>query len=260
MSDTTGSAPPAEKPPRSRPRQMPMNRPFRDRTLAEAEGVNPHVALHRELPEVIPAEDAERWRGRWVEAFDTPGPLHLEIGSGNGFYLSGMAAQEPDLRWLGLELRFKRVVIAARKLQAAKLTNARLVRFDAFNLARVFAEGELSGVHINHPDPWAKDRQAHRRLISEPVLTQLASYVRPGGELRLKTDFYPHVEALLAYVASPAGAPWTVLGTSHDILHDGAPWANDVCTNYQRKFNEKGLPVYAARLRRAAVPRPAEGG
>ena len=243
---------PADEVPAAGPRRrtMPLNRPFRDRTVAEAEGVNPHVALHRELPEVIPAEEAEQWRGHWEDAFGSPGPVHLEIGSGNGFYLSGMAAKNPELRWLGLELRFKRVVIAARKLQAAKLQNARLVRFDAFNLARLFAEGDLAGVHINHPDPWAKDRQAHRRIISEPVLAQLAGFVRPGGELRLKTDFRPHVEALLECVATLQGRPWRLLGTSDDILHLGAPWPDDVCTNYQRKFNEKGLPVYGAWLRR----------
>ncbi len=234
--------------PRTRVRQQPLNRPFRDRTVAEAEGVNPHVALHRTMSQVIPAETAEGFRGRWEEAFASPGPVTLEIGSGNGFYLSGMAAKHPEQRWLGLELRFKRVVLAARKLEAAGVDNARLVRFDAYNLARLFAPGDLAGVHINHPDPWAKDRQAHRRLISAPVLTQLAEFVRIGGELRLKTDFRPHVDALLALAAETGWAP---VETSDDVLRDGAPWANDVCTNYQRKFNEKGLPVYAVWLRRA---------
>ena len=260
----TEPADPADAPMAPRPaaaqarrqRIQPLNRPFRDRTVAEAEGVNPHVALHRELPDVIPAENAASFRGRWADAFASPGPVILEIGSGNGFYLSGMAAQRPELRWLGLELRFKRVVLAARKLQVAGLTNGRLVRFDAYNLDRIFSAGELAGVHINHPDPWAKDRQAHRRIISLPILSQLAGFVRSGGELRLKTDFKPHIEALLECVdqlrlaAGEATAPWSVIGTSDDILHTGAPWSNDVCTNYQRKFNEKGLPVYGAWLRR----------
>ena len=79
-------------------KQIPLNRPFRDRTALEAEGINPYVASHLEFPEIIPAEQAEGWKGRWPEAFGTPGPVHLEIGSGNGFYLSGMAAAHPELR------------------------------------------------------------------------------------------------------------------------------------------------------------------
>lgn len=235
-------------------KQIPMNRPFRDRTATEAEGINPYVAIHREFPEIIPAEQAESWRGRWAEAFGVDGPVHLEIGSGNGFYLSGMAAAHPEILWLGLEIRFKRVVIAARKLQAGQIRNARLLRFDAFNLQRVFADGDLAAVHINHPDPWPKDKQAHRRIISPPVLTQLTGFVRPGGELRLKTDFRPHVDALLECVTSDAHpelrAGWSVLGTSDSVRQHGAPWPNDVRTNYQRKFEDKGLPVYAAWLRR----------
>ena len=49
-------------------KQIPLNRPFRDRTALEAEGVNPYVASHLEFPEIIPAEQAEGWRGRWPEA------------------------------------------------------------------------------------------------------------------------------------------------------------------------------------------------
>lgn len=240
-------------------KQIPLNRPFRDRTALEAEGINPYVASHLEFPEIIPAEQAEGWKGRWPEAFATPGPVHLEIGSGNGFYLSGMAAAHPELRWVGLEIRFKRVVLAARKLQAAKLNNAKLLRFDAFNLQRVFADGDLAAVHINHPDPWPKDKQAHRRLISPPVLAQLTRFVRSGGELRLKTDFRPHIDALIESVTSATVAAefpdlqgaWTVLGTSDSVREQGAPWSNDVRTNYQRKFEDQGLPVYAAWLRRS---------
>ncbi len=234
-------------------KEMPLNRPFRDRTLTEAVGVNPYVAIHREFPEIIPAENAERWRGAWSGAFSTPGPVHLEIGSGNGFYLAGMAAANPDIRWLGLELRFKRVVIAARKLRVAGIENAKLVRFDAFNLPRLFAPGDLHGVHINHPDPWAKDSQAHRRLISAPVLSQLAGFVRQGGELRLKTDFHPHIDALVDCIATMEGRPWTLVATSENVTTLGAPWPGDVCTNYQRKMNERGMPVFAAWARRSTL-------
>ncbi len=35
-----------------------------------------------------------------------------------------------------------------------------------------------------------------------------------------------------------------------DVAGDGAPWEGDVTTNYQSKFNKKGEPVYAVRVRR----------
>jgi len=210
--------------------------------------LNPYVAEHAELPHVVRAEDAPGWRGRWSEIFGRTAPLHLEIGSGNGFYLSGMAAAHPEADWLGLEIRYKRVVLAARKLERAGLANARVLRWDAFQVDSLFEPGSLAGVHVNHPDPWPRRTQSWRRLIGRPFVEVAARLLAPGGELRLKTDFPPHVDALLA---SLPGLPLELVGRSEDVRAQGAPWADEVRTNYQRKFDERGVPVLAVRLRRA---------
>lgn len=213
--------------------------------------LNPYVAGHRELPEVVPASDAPGFRGRWGAAFGREAPLHLEVGSGNGFYLSGMAARHPEVNWLGLEIRFKRVVLAAKKIQAAALPNARVVRYDAFVLGDLFTPQSLAGVHVNHPDPWPKRATAHRRLVGRAFLEMVTPLVVPGGELRLKTDFAPHVAALLEALD---GLPWIVRGVRTDVRAQGAPWGEDVVTNYQRKFDERSLPVHAAWLLRLDRP------
>ena len=54
----------------------------------------------------------------------------------------------------------------------------------------------------------------------------------------------------MALVKAMEGRPFTLVGRSDDVARDGAPWPDDVVTNYQRKFNERGLPVYALWLRR----------
>lgn len=209
--------------------------------------LNPYVEAHRALPNVVPATEAPAWKGRWHERFGREAPLHLEVGSGNGFYLSGMAALHPEWNWLGLEIRFKRVVLAATKLQRAGLENGRVTRWDAFRLDDLFLPGSLAGIHVNHPDPWPKRKQTWRRLIARPFAETAARLLAPGGELRLKTDFPPHVEALLEAVA---GLPLQVVGRSGDIRGHGAPWADEVTTNYQRKFDVRGIPVHALLLRR----------
>jgi tRNA (guanine-N7-)-methyltransferase len=223
--------------------------PFRDR-LPEYfphPDVNPYVEEHRGLANVVPASEAAGWRGRWHELYGRAAPLHLEIGSGNGFYLSGMCALHPGQDWLGLEIRFKRVVLAARKLEVRGLPNGRVTRYDATRLEDLFVPGSLAGIHINHPDPWPRGRQAWRRLIGPAFAQTAAGLLAPGGELRLKTDFAPHVGALLQAVE---GLPFEVLGRCEDLRVDGAPWPDEVTTNYQRKFDERGVPVLAAWLRR----------
>ncbi len=211
-------------------------------------GINPYVATHREFgDELLPASDAKQWRGRWAEYFGREAPLHLEVGSGNGFYLSGMAELHPECDWIGIEIRFKRVVLVARKLRAAGLTNARIARYDARALDELFEPGSLAGVHINHPDPWERESKRHHRLIDRPFLELLTRLCAPGAELRLKTDFGPHVKALLA---AASGLPWETAGVTADVDASGPPWPDDVVTNYQRKARLRGVPVHAALLRR----------
>lgn len=210
--------------------------------------LNPYVREHLDFgPEVLSATQARDHAHHWDGLFGRTAPLHLEIGSGNGFYLSGMAALHPEADWLGIEIRYKRVVIAARKLRAGALGNARIARFDGWAIAELFAPGSLAGIHINHPDPWPRRSQEHRRLIGPPLAEQAAQLLAFGGEVRLKTDFAPHVEALLAAIA---GLPFLVAGRSEDVRRHGAPWPDEVRTNYQRKFDERGLPVHALWLTR----------
>lgn len=210
---------------------------------------NPYLSLHAELGRpAMTSEDAAACRGRWHEEFGREAPLHVEIGSGNGFFLSGMAARHPELNWLGVEIRFKRVVLTARKLLKANAEGwSRITRYDGNALPDLLRPGEVAAFYLNHPDPWPKRQQAHNRMICGDWLDMIGTLLRPGGDLKVKTDHLVNVTAL---VKAMEGRPFTLVGRSDDVARDGAPWPDDVVTNYQRKFNERGLPVYALWLRR----------
>ena len=75
------------------------HRPFREKVHGRPlrTEVNPYVVLHEEFgPPVVTADAAFTWNGRWAECFERDAPLHVEVGSGNGFFLAGMAARHPD--------------------------------------------------------------------------------------------------------------------------------------------------------------------
>lgn len=233
-----------------RPDQRPA---FTDRKPEDfsRQDVNPYVRSHREFgQEILPGSDAPQWKGRWHEHFGRSAPLHLEIGSGNGFYLSGMAELHPEADWIGVELRFKRVELVARKLRAANLMNARIIRYDARSLEDILEPGSLAGIHVNHPDPWERESKRHHRLIGPEFVALAARLAAPGAEFRLKTDFGPHVKALVA--AATEADLWDVVGTRNDVDTEGNLWPDDVVTNYQRKARVRGVPVFAALLRRTA--------
>ncbi len=209
---------------------------------------NPYVVSHREFgPELIAADQAQAQKGDWTGLFGRDAPLELELGAGNGQYIARMARLHPERDWLGLELRFKRVEVAARKVRAAGVRNAKIVRYNWFFLHEIFRDATVAGLHIHHPDPWSHHSQAHHRIIDADFVALAERLVVPGGTWRTKTDFAPHVDRLLD-LAGPSA--FEVLDVRRDIVTDGAPWPDEVETNYQRKCREQGRPVLAIWLRR----------
>lgn len=225
---------------------------------------NPHVAGHLTFGRpVIPAHEAWPLRGRWSEEFGREAPLHVEIGSGNGFFLRGLTERHPDWNVIGIEIRFKRVMFCGKKLSEAGLTNGRILRYHAAFLDDLFEPGTLSGLYVNHPDPWPKERHEKNRLISRWFLDDVAHFLKPGGVFRLKSDHHPNVarvEPLLN--AGPEGEPlpplpFTVRGVTYDLHGEGAPWDDDIETNYQKKKVAEGCTIAAIALERTEGPWPA---
>lgn len=233
--------------------KRPVDGPFRFRGKRPDEyplpDLNPHMKLHYELvPPVVVAEEAPNFRGRWGDAFPEPDlPVHLEIGPGNGFYLAGMADRHPEFNWVGVEIRYKRVVLVAKKIIAAGVSNARVARYDAWQLDDLFEPGELSGLHINFPDPWKREINAKHRLVNAELVSWAASVLRPGGVVRIKSDHRPNVAR---FVDAATDHPFSMVSFIDDIGRNGAPWPDDLVTNYQSKFIARGEPIFAAMLTR----------
>ena len=207
--------------------------------------LNPFMRTHREFgPPALPANRAQEAEGDWDTIFGRTAPLHVEIGSGNGFWITHMAGLHPEWNMLGVEIRFKRVVLVAKKLRAAGVSTARILRYDAFVMEEILPAGGIAGLYVNHPDPWPKDRQAKHRLLARPFGEMVTRLLEPGARLRIKTDGGTYIDE---FAAAIEGLPLNIVGESRDIKRDGTPWPedDDRVTNYQRKFYKMGLPVYA---------------
>ena len=230
---------------------------FVDRVDYPRMDANPFVISHREYgPPLLTATDAQGFRGRWDECFGRPGELHLEIGCGNGFFLAEIARRNPDWNVLGIEIRYKRTVLCAKKIDNAGVKNARIARYHAAFLDDLFGPGELSGIYVNHPDPWPKERHEKNRLISRWFLEDVVTLLRPGGWFRLKSDFEDNIGRVPSLLTADGEGnpkprlPLEISGRSDDIITGPAPWPDDIETNYQSKFRKRGLPVYAIELLR----------
>ncbi len=219
--------------------------------------INPYLIQHRAfgLP-LLPGSEAWPLRDRWAEHFGREAPLHLEIGSGNGFFLTELAERQPDWNLVGLEIRYKRVVLCAMKLRKAGVTHARIVRYHAGYLDDLFRPGSLDGLYVNHPDPWPKEKHEKNRLISRWFLEDAARLLKPGARFRLKSDFHDNIDRLPRLLAADGDGnplpalPFRVLGVSHDVDGVGAPWPADIETLYHRKMRRLGYKIAAIEVER----------
>jgi tRNA (guanine-N7-)-methyltransferase len=129
----------------------------------------------------------------------------LEIGFGNGENLVALAAAHPQVDYLGVEVHRPGVGRLLLSIESLGLANVRAIRHDAVEvLHHQIVAGSFDEILILFPDPWHKKRHHKRRLIQAPFVELAASRLKPGGVLRLATDWQPYAEQMLDVLsASP---------------------------------------------------------
>ncbi|ANR70672.1 tRNA (guanosine(46)-N7)-methyltransferase TrmB [Selenomonas sp. oral taxon 126] len=182
--------------------------------------------------------DWTAFTGHWSETFGREASLHVEIGVGKGDFLTELAAQSPDVNYVGLEMQQGVLYFAARKAAERGLKNLRLVVFDAARLTELFAPREVDRIYLNFSDPWPKARHAKRRLTSPLFLARYRTVLKADGELRFKTDNMGLFDYSLETMAAQG---WHLSDVTHDLHALGE--ADNIMTEYERKFSARGAKI-----------------
>ena len=106
----------------------------------------------------------EQYKGKWHEVFENNQPLHIEIGTGKGRFITEMARANPKINYMGIELYESVIVSALDRLIEADLPNVKLLNVNAIDLAKYFTKNDVDHVYLNFSDPWPKTRHEKRRL------------------------------------------------------------------------------------------------
>jgi tRNA (guanine-N7-)-methyltransferase len=165
-------------------------------------------------------------------AFGRAAPLVVEIGFGMGSATAAVATAAPQLSFLGIEVHPPGVGALLQRIDAAGLSNVRIVQHDAVEvLERMVAAASLAGINIFFPDPWHKKRHHKRRLVQPEFVRLLADRLAPGGTLHCATDWQPYAEQMLA-----------VLSAEPQLLNTaGAGFAPRPSSRPLTKFEHRGL-------------------
>ncbi len=195
-----------------------------------------YIAQHQDI--VVP--NPEDYKGKWAEVFGNQNPLHIEVGTGKGQFVLGMAQQNPHINYIGIELFDSVIVKAVEKIIAAdQPANLRLLKVNGAELLKYFNKGDVDRVYLNFSDPWPKTRHAKRRLTHEGFLKLYEEVLVDNGEIHFKTDNRGLFEFSLVSM-NHYGMRLNYVSLD---LHAEMPEDN-VMTEYEQKFSAKGQPIY----------------
>ena len=178
--------------------------------------------------------------------FDENRPVCLEIGCGKGNFAVGMAQKYPDVNFIAMERVSDVCCIALEKAMAAKnertTDNLRFLIGDAKLLAENVLHHSLDGIYLNFSDPWPKAGHAKRRLTHRSFLEIYKNLLKEDGILRFKTDNVGLFDFSLEEFEAFGGK---ILWQTRD-LHASEKNADNVMTEYEKNFSEKGFSICSA--------------
>ncbi|ANC24360.1 TPA: tRNA (guanosine(46)-N7)-methyltransferase TrmB [Streptococcus pyogenes] len=190
---------------------------------------NPHYVI-------LNPEDA---KGRWHDVFGNDRPIHIEVGSGKGGFITGMALKNPDINYIGIDIQLSVLSYALDKVLASEVPNVKLLRVDGSSLTNYFEDGEVDMMYLNFSDPWPKTKHEKRRLTYKDFLDTYKRILPEHGEIHFKTDNRGLFEYSLASFSQYGMTLRQIWLDLHASNYEG-----NVMTEYEEKFFNKGQVIY----------------
>lgn len=174
--------------------------------------------------------------------------LCLEIGCGKGNFAVGTAAKNTDCNLIAMERARDVCCLALEKAMAqkeARPDNLRFIIGDADDLEEWFPEHCIDVLYLNFSDPWPKSGHAKRRLTHRNYLAKYKKLLKEGGLLIFKTDNVGLFDfSLEEFTEFGLKVEWITRD-----LHNSDRAEENVMTEYEKNFSEKGFTINSAIVR-----------
>lgn len=179
--------------------------------------------------------------------FENDAPLELEVGCGSAEFLCALAAQEPAVNFVGIDIARKPLEKAVENAAALALDNIRLIYGNFAQMYPLLEPRSLQRVYVHFPDPNMRPKFRSRRIISPTFLDAMYAALVPGGTLSVMTDH----EAFFLEMLTILEADCRFEKTHTERYLVGFEPA--VKSRFQRIWEGHGLPILRCELRKRSA-------
>jgi len=185
-----------------------------------------------------------KYRGNWnKQVFYNNNPIVVELGCGKGEYSFTMAKENPNINYVGIDIKGARFWKGAKMALENKLDNIIFLRTQIELIGKIFDENEVSEIWITFPDPQIKLKREKHRLVNLNFIEIYKNILVQDGVINLKTDS----EFLHGYMLGLIGASKSLklIYSNHDIYNNsGSPkYVTEIKTFYELKFLKENKPI-----------------
>ncbi|PWA42220.1 phosphoglycerate kinase [Artemisia annua] len=202
----------------------------------------------RKLPGLMALDKGYPYRIDWHAIYDDPAkPLLVDIGSGNGLFLFGMASKRKDMNFLGLEMNGKLVKRCLEAVHQSGLKNGYFIETNATSTFRSIVSGypgKLAFASIQCPNPDFNKPEHRWKMVQRSLIEAIEDLLSSDGKVFLQSD----IEA----VALRMKQQFLKYGNGKFIIDHQEEWLMEnpfgVQSDWEQHVLRRGAPMYRLML------------
>ena len=190
--------------------------------------------------------------GKWSQDyFNNDNPIVVELGCGKGEYTVGLAQRNPNINYIGVDIKGARMYIGAKKALQLDLKNVAFLRTKVDFITDSFEKDEVDEIWLTFSDPQRK--KPNKRLTAKPFIERYRKILKTGGFIHLKTDssilFEYSEEQIKEYKYPHEIISWNIYEDLHLLGSDEERETLQIRTHYEKLFTAKGSIIKYAKFR-----------
>lgn len=171
----------------------------------------------------------------WSDWFACPQPIEVDLGAGDGGFISERAKNHPHVNFLAVERLLGRARKIDRKARRLAPENLRVVRMETlYTIKWLIPPHSVQTFYLLFPDPWPKKKHHKHRIIRGEFLGALEQALEPGGALFAATDHAEYFQEIHEALLQRPG--WTT-----SLVKDEEWFAEK--TDFERHFLSEGKKI-----------------